>query len=175
MNEQLELHKHKYVCIRKSVLLVSIILLFIVFCFYKWNEWSNSDSSDLSVNKTIITNGKDSLFITYWAGCLLGDCHELIISDRILTRDKVHFIIYNPDSVFVLKESLPIYYKFYNDTLHLYVNEDVKIPKYFNSNIKVMISNIEAYGTNSYSGLRELYSKSLKKIDDDGIIISMPY
>jgi len=174
MNEQLESHKRKYICLRKSVLLVLIILLFVIFCFYKWNEWSKTEFMPTDVHRTVITNGKDSLFITYWVGCLLGDCHELIISDRILTRDKIHFIIYNPDSVFIFKESLPIYYKFYNDTLHLYVNEDVKIPKYFNSNIKVITYNIDNDKT-SYPELRKQYEKSLKKIEDYENSLSMPY
>ena len=177
MNEQLDELKRKYICINRKVvriLIISIVLIITSIYIHKFINWLNTDSMPPNIYRTNVTNGKDSLFITYYVGGLLGDVHKLIISDKIITGDKFHYLNYNTDSVFVFKEDLPIYYKFYNDTLFLYVNETVTEPKYFESNIKVITYDIDNDKA-SYPALREQYEKSLKRIEDERNALSMPY
>jgi len=175
MNEQLESHKREYICINKEGLKLLIISIALLFVGYKCIVWLNTDSMSPKIYRTNVTNGKDSIFVTYYVGGFLGDVHELIISNRIIMGDKKHYIIYNPDSVFVLIEKLPIFYKFYNDTLLLYVNEDVTQPKHFESNIKVITYDISNSDEYRYYKLESLYEKSLKKIENNGNVLSMPY
>jgi len=169
MNEQLESHKREYICINKEVLRLLIVSIALLFVGYKCIKWLNSEYSPPIVNKTVITNGTDSLFVTYFRGGFLGDVHRVIISNRMIYDRFYH----NADSAFILVEDLPIFYKFYNDTLFLYVNEKVTPPKYFDSNIKVITEDITS--SDRYYKIKSLYESSLKKIENNGNVLYMPY
>ena len=161
MNENMEFCKQKYICINKKLFKYTIMLLIVFLCIYKCITWLNSELIPYNINRGYISNGKDSIFITYYVGGLLGDVQELILSNKRL--ENMH---YNNDSVYILKDHMPIFYKSYNDTLFLYLNKEVIKPKYFISNIKIKILNVKQ--KEQFDRLNEIYNKSLKKIENKG-------
>lgn len=169
MKELLNQIRPKYIIIKKSTFFIIITLIVIGFCTYKCFKWLNSDFMGPDVYITSITNEKDSIYIIYNVGGFLGDSHDLIISEK---KDERKYIHYNKDSVYVIKDDLPIFYKYYNDTLFLYLNQKIEKPKYFNSGIQIIT--IDMSEGKHYFELMEIYNKSLKRIECDGKNLIMP-
>lgn len=160
MKEKTEENISKYLNTKKTNIILLFTSIALVLFMYKCIKWLNTDSNPPQVYYTSITNGNDSIYITYNVGGFLGDVHDVIISQKKMDKKYVH---YNEDSVYIIKDALPIFYKYIDSTLFLYLFDTIAKPKYFNSSIDIVIFDISE--GNKYLKLKNEYEKSLKKLE----------